>query len=235
VERCRAWRCGLGRTKRTPVAIWYAWTSDSVIQDCEAWDNHPSGGSADGGGFDLDGGCTRCVLQNNYSHHNEGAGYLLCTWDPGEWPTRGSLCRYNLSVDDGLSNGYSGIVVWQAEDSRVYYNTSVSFGTSPLRFMQQGKGNQFSHNVFAELSGEPVAMLKSDYDVRGNRFQDNLFWSSTGHASFNLPDQTFGSLPDFEAWSGGKGDRFVDPQFVDPKAGNYRSRLSGYGYAKAAP
>jgi hypothetical protein len=35
-------------------------------------------GSEDGQGFDLDNCCVNTIFQNNYAHHNEGGGLLIC-------------------------------------------------------------------------------------------------------------------------------------------------------------
>ncbi|MGE5599712.1 MAG: right-handed parallel beta-helix repeat-containing protein, partial [Bacteroidota bacterium] len=123
IEHCKAWRTGVGRTRRTPVGIWYYVAARCVIQHCESYDNHTAGGSADGGGFDLDGGCVDCTMQYNYSHDNDGAGFLICSYNPADAPCVRCVTRFNLSVNDGRANDYASILFWQADDCVTHNNT----------------------------------------------------------------------------------------------------------------
>ena len=68
VERCIAHSNGgtNGHLGGGPFAIW-AWNANAVrIAHCVAYNNfngHPAGNSNDGGGFDLDGGTSNCVVE----------------------------------------------------------------------------------------------------------------------------------------------------------------------------
>ena len=115
-----------------PVGIW-TWNSDNVlIQFNESYANKTSS-NYDGGGFDLDGGVTNSVVQYNYSHDNDGAGFLVTTyWDSGD--SLNNVIRYNLSENDGLKNGYAGILILRdnykeigkIENLYIYNNTIIS-------------------------------------------------------------------------------------------------------------
>jgi len=83
-----------------PVGIWTSGATGVVIQYCESYNNKT--GSADGGGFDLDGACTNCTVQYCYSHGNAGPGILVFAYSGGN--NSGSLVRYNISQNDGQSN-----------------------------------------------------------------------------------------------------------------------------------
>ena len=76
-----------GRLGNAGVGIWTHDSTRILIQYNESFDNHTSG-DADGGGFDLDGGVTHSIMQHNYSHDNDGAGYGLF-----EYAERPSLVR----------------------------------------------------------------------------------------------------------------------------------------------
>ena len=131
VEYCLAFDNGwdMPRQGNGPVGIW-GWDCDRLtIQHCISHDNKTAPGAADGGGFDLDGGATRSILQYNLSYHNHGCGYLLCQY-PGAGVWKDNICRYNVSVDDGLANHFSGIYFWAGDqgisDAHVYNNVVVN-------------------------------------------------------------------------------------------------------------
>ncbi|MEM7656427.1 MAG: right-handed parallel beta-helix repeat-containing protein [Bacteroidota bacterium] len=127
IERCIAHHNGAENSFQGggPVGIW-AWDSrKAVIQHCESHHNQ-TGSSKDGGGFDLDGGAVESVLQYNYSHDNEGAGYLMAEYD-GARPLQHCVIRYNISENDGRKNSYAGIMLWRGlgvlSDIDIYHNT----------------------------------------------------------------------------------------------------------------
>jgi hypothetical protein len=53
--------------------------------------------------FDIDGGCTNCVLQYNYSHDNEGSGFQSGPF-AGCSPLGDNTIRYNISENDAKKN-----------------------------------------------------------------------------------------------------------------------------------
>jgi hypothetical protein len=105
-----------------PVGIW-AWDADRVVIQRNRSHHNRVAGRKDGGGFDLDGGVSNSVVQNNTSWENDGAGYLLFQFAYAR-PFRGNLVRGNVSRDDGRRNGYAGIHAFgDLRDTRVYGNT----------------------------------------------------------------------------------------------------------------
>ncbi|UOQ68223.1 right-handed parallel beta-helix repeat-containing protein [Hymenobacter volaticus] len=82
IERCEAHHNGAlnANANGGPVGIWGWNCNNLVIQYCESHHNQ-TGTTKDGGGFDLDGGCTNSVLQYNYSHDNDGPGYLVAQYE----------------------------------------------------------------------------------------------------------------------------------------------------------
>jgi hypothetical protein len=217
VEYCTAFRTGLGTCKRSPVGIWFAWAKDSVIQFCESFDNHTAGNKADGGGFDIDGGCTGCVLQYNYSHDNDGAGYLLCSWDPKEWPSTDCVCRYNLSINDGLANDYASIEFWQAQKFLVHNNTCVTRKASPLKFISADcEGHVIANNLFVVDSEADHPVVKSAFDISRNHFSNNLYWAKGGRLHFEVQEKHYRHLADFEKLVHGKDEVSLDPGFRGP-------------------
>jgi hypothetical protein len=214
IDHCTAFRTGIGITKRSPVGIWYAWATRCVIQFCESYDNHTAGNTADGGGFDIDGGCTDCIMQYNYSHDNDGAGYLICSWDTEKYPIKGIICRYNLSLNDGLANDYGSIHFWQAWDSHVYNNTCVARQASPVKFMTSSRNITLANNIFFVDSSEDRAIIKSDHDIRTSTFRNNLYFRNNGGVRFELPEGELASFESFVKHVGSEGEKSEDPLFA---------------------
>jgi hypothetical protein len=123
IERCVAsdngWRCD--SREGGPVGIWTHDSNAVVIQHNRSSRNR-TGGRFDGGGFDLDGGVTNSVMQYNYSHDNEGAGFLLAQYESAR-PFFGNVVRHNVSWNDGRRNSYGAIHLFgDMADTKIYDN-----------------------------------------------------------------------------------------------------------------
>lgn len=127
VQKCEAYENGKNNTfaDAGPAGIW-AWDSKNVlIEKCYAHHNRTT--THDGGGFDLDGGVVNGIMQYNYSHDNDGPGFLVAQYT-GARKMRNLAIRYNLSERDGRG---LGILVWSgdpaysgtAKNIDVYNNT----------------------------------------------------------------------------------------------------------------
>ena len=189
IEHCTAWRTGIGRCQRTPVGIWLFIARRCIIQHCESYDNHTAGGKADGGGFDLDGGCIDCIMQYNYSHDNDGAGFLVCSWDPAIAPTLRCTTRFNLSVNDGRANDYASLQFWQADACQTYNNTCITRISSCLKFASPTSDLLFANNLFIIDSDRDIALVKASFPMTSNRFEHNLHWRRGGAARFEVGDR----------------------------------------------
>jgi len=236
-----------------PVGIW-AWDSNAVtIQYNESYDNQTNS-TADGGGFDLDGGSTNCVMQYNYSHGNAGAGYGLFQFK-GARPWGYNTVRYNVSENDGRKNGYGAITAWgynstSLQNAEVYNNTlyvSPSSGGSPKAvYIESGTQNlHFRNNVLQVAGGLQLAYIKGTQT--GLLFQGNDYWSSGGAFSIKQFTKTYTSL---SAWRKGTGQETlsgtavglnVDPLLANPGGGGTIGNpdnlytLSAYQLASASP
>lgn len=115
ITHCMAYNNGV--TGRGGAGIW-AWDANHVIiEHCEAHHNRTLG--SDGDGFDLDGGVSNSIMQYNYSHDNDGAGFLVWQFDYAR-PKRNNVIRYNVSENDSRQhNGYYGVVAIGGGDSTV--------------------------------------------------------------------------------------------------------------------
>jgi hypothetical protein len=215
IERCTAWRTGIGRTRRTPVGIWFFQALRCVIRLCESFDNHTAGGKADGGGFDLDGGAVDCSMLGNYSHDNDGAGYLVCSYDPVNAPCTGCSTLGNVSVNDGRANDYGAILFWQAHHCRTERNLCVTRISPGLKFTSETHGNVFADNVFVVDTRSDVAVLKSTFPVDGNTFRGNRWWRTGGRPRFELPGHRRLDLRGYARLTGATGERVTNPGWED--------------------
>lgn len=83
--------------------IW-PWSCDNAVVQYNIVSDHKS--QVDGYGFDSDWNSNNSVFQYNLSYNNDGGFLLIC--NSGGWPTdwsignRGTIIRYNLSINDGL-------------------------------------------------------------------------------------------------------------------------------------
>src|SRR5207237_1575928 len=87
------------------VGIWAYESRMIIIQHNESFNNRTAG-PTDGGGFDLDGGMVDSVMQDNFSHGNDGAGFGLYQYRGASSWERNTVCR-NLSLDDGRQNRHA--------------------------------------------------------------------------------------------------------------------------------
>ncbi|MCE2401512.1 right-handed parallel beta-helix repeat-containing protein [Candidatus Poribacteria bacterium] len=125
IEHCEAYEngklndCEVGG----PVGIW-TWDSNRVLIQFNKSHHNRTGSSKDGGGFDLDGGVRNSIVQYNYSHDNDGAGYLLAQFE-GAKVFHNNVIRYNMSKNDGRKNSYGGIHFWSTGANGGIRNTTI--------------------------------------------------------------------------------------------------------------
>ncbi len=191
-----------------PVGIW-AWDANKVtIQFNEVY-NMSAGRGCDGGGFDLDGGITNSVMQYNYSHDNDGPGYLVAQF---EWarPMVNNVVRYNISENDGRKNNYKGITLWVADknnnggnqDLLVYNNTIYAdrrFAPTGggLRIMSANHRNiSFHNNIFYTVNG--AALIEATDTTNQLAFSNNFFYSHNSEPLIQWGDTVFTSLVAFK-------------------------------------
>jgi hypothetical protein len=199
IDNCLAYENGAFNNSSAggPVGIWMWVCKDAVIEHCESHHNH-AGLDKDGGGFDIDGGCSNCAIQYNYSHDNEGAGYLLAEYGAG-LPFANNTVRFNISQNDGRKNGYGGIGFWGVSkafkvnntyvyNNTVYINDTGLVNGTPAAVLAMG--NNFSHvlltnNVF--ITGGKARMLNSDtpLDTAAIYFVRNNYYATNGSYAFN--------------------------------------------------
>ena len=113
-----------------PIGIW-TWDSNRVLIQMNESHHNRTSSNKDGGGFDLDGGVRNSIVQYNYSHDNDGAGFLLAQFD-GAKSFHNNVIRYNLSENNGQRNTYGGVHLWSTgsnggiRNTTIYQNTIIS-------------------------------------------------------------------------------------------------------------
>jgi len=217
-----------------PVGIWSGVANRVTIQYCESYNNR-TGQSVDGGGFDFDGGVTNSVMQYNYSHGNDGAGYLLYTYKGSPQTFRNNVLRYCISENDGRRHGYAGIFVGNdgsgVSDLEIYHNTvyispAADGGVSKVVLVYGTTNVHFRNNIFLTAGGVPLVEARAEQ--KGLVFQGNDYWPSPGSGGtfcIKWAGASFGSLDPWRAATGQEKNATantglsVDPQLADPGKG----------------
>ena len=224
IAGCLAWGNGFEcRSERGgPVGIWVHACDRAVIEGCESFGNGSS--LRDGGGFDLDGGCTESVLRRNFSHDNQGPGFLVYTYAGAPYADRDCRVEGNISWNDGRKGtGYGGLQVGSESGCRIEGlwlsdNLILSPPGSVASVKIQG------HHVHAICSNNVVVAAPygvlcsvSGFDHR-LRFLNNRFWRPDGRPVFLVDTQW--PVPTLEQWAAtnpkdlrivAEGNRFEDP------------------------
>jgi hypothetical protein len=227
VEYCEAYNNGWLNAWNGggPVGIWGYSSNKLVIQYSESHHNK-SGTAKDGGGFDIDGGCTNCTLQYNYAHNNEGPGYLIAQY-PEAPEMKGVVIRFNISENDARGGNHGAIHLWSAgsnggiQGADIYNNTiyvSPSENATPKAvYVQSGGVHQASfRNNIIYTQGE-VPLLVAD-TTANMRFEGNNYWVGEGNFIIRWGATTFASL---EAWRDATAQEVIDGKatgyFVKPR------------------
>ena len=213
IGRSLAWNNGLQNDHPSgPIGIW-TWDSNRVvIEGNEAWGNGSR--TRDGGGFDLDGGATNCVLRRNVSHDDDGSGFLVYQF-AGARPMHDNLVEDNVSTNDGRSNG-GGLVVGGGAVRTTFARNMVEVGPRDpgapagdgpygIHVVRDGATNvdtTFTDNVIATRDGVPLVVVPEPSRQTRLSFTGNTYDSGGAAVSIVWGDATYASV---EAWSAATG------------------------------
>jgi hypothetical protein len=234
IEYCEAYNNGWlnASTSNGPAGIWGYRCNKLIIQKNESHHNK-TGTTKDGGGFDLDGGCTNSIMQYNYSHNNDGAGFLLAQYTNAP-VMKGLIVRYNISENDGRKNDYGGIHLWSSgsnggvQDAQIYnntvYMTASASGTPKAVMVRSGgfKNTRIRNNIFQTTGGAEIVRLNTTSDVR---FEGNDYWSTGATFRIIWAGKTYSSLTAWRTATGQEKSSGVavgyslDPALTDPGKG----------------
>lgn len=208
IQYCEAhnngWLCNFAGG---PVGIWVWDSNNAIIQFNESHHNLTGSTSVDGGGFDLDGGVRNSVMQYNYSHDNDGAGFLAAQY-PGAAPFFNNTIRYNISQNDGRGHDHGGIQVWNGgsgiENLQIYNNTiyisPASTGSpSAVRIIYNVSNVNFYNNIFITSGGVHLINM---YQAVGFSFKGNNYYAEDGLFRITWGTTTYTSFP---SWRDGTG------------------------------
>lgn len=255
IENCVAHHNGGANTHcGGPGGIWAYDCNHVIIQHCESYRNS-SGSGCDGLGFDLDGGMVNSVLQYNYSHDNDGAGYLLGQYDNAR-PWSNNVVRYNISENDGRTNS-GGITLFKGPNSsmngcKIYHNTvfisasttNSGAGAFTITDWNTGiNGIEVYNNIFQTSGGAYLVNVPLGYNAV---FAGNLYWSSG--SAFRIRYQGIDHTT-LSAWRGASGNEQLgstltgltaDPLLTNTAAGVIAwpaapSTLNGYMTSPGSP
>ncbi len=215
IENCVAHHNGASNTHcGGPGGIWVYDCNGITIQHCESYSNS-SGSGCDGLGFDLDGGMQNSVLQYNYSHDNDGAGFLLGQYDNAR-PWANNVVRYNISENDGRTNA-GGITLFKGVNTtmngcKIYSNTiyTSSSASNPgvgaftvIDWNTGITGIEVYNNIFQTTGGASLVDIPVGYDAF---FAGNLYWSTGGVFKINYHGTNYSSVA---AWRNASGKEQV--------------------------
>lgn len=241
IDHCAAWHNGAanGSTEGGPVGIWTDESNKVTIQFSESYENR-TGGAADGGGFDLDGGVTNSIVQYNYSHGNDGAGYLVWSYGGAVHPLAHNVIRFNISENDGRKHRYGGIHIGTSggvvDDIEAYNNTVFMTAGAAGAGAPGGKSDRhkaaqprdiwvggserntqirFWNNLLISDGGAPLIEIEPGQDVA---FQANDYWATGGKFIFIDGGARYASLEQWRAGAGRESLRDAPAGLaVDPK------------------
>ena len=226
-----------------PVGIWAYDANDVRIQLNESYGNR-TGATVDGGGFDLDQNVTNSIVQYNYSHDNDGPGYMLAHGSAAASHSD-NVIRYNISQNDRRKNSGGAIEVWGGvRRADVYHNTvyvgaptggaiaavklvdaPLAVGPSALHF----RNNILYATATIPLLGTANSQLGATADIR---FEGNDWYQEGADGTFLWGGVRYGSLA---AWRTATGQETVgstavgtavNPGMVSPGGGVAGARLS---------
>jgi hypothetical protein len=211
VERCEVHDNGGPNSRGNVGGVYVANSTAVVVQYNEAYNNH-TGNTADGDGFDLDWDTIDCTLQYNYSHNNDGVGFLLIgnnVFHQTYPPQTGNTVRYNVSENDARNNSYGAISVVGPVDSAEIYNNTIyvdpaSSGspTCVAFYNWVGSGVHFRNNLFQVTGGLNLVNTNGTQAGTDLLFQGNDYYSTGTPFHINYNGVDYGNLPDWRTATG---------------------------------
>jgi hypothetical protein len=234
-----------GRIRNARVGCWTWDSENTTIQFNESHHNMTPLNDAkarDGAGFDLDLGTEDGMIQYNWSHDNQGEGYLFVSWPVGFGYERGvshnAQMRYNIGERDGkkLAGGISvfgGVAPLVVYNNTIYYEPDRLAGTE----MFNGEGGPLTTSIWGK-SGKPEARVYNNIFITNGRknpaaasnnlwtdgagtfaFDNNLWWRAEGGVRFQWADSAIASWSDWQANGFDPASLNTDPLVAGPLGG----------------
>jgi len=152
---------GLGpSTGGGPFGIW-AWEARGVTLQYNLVYRQKTSSSLDGGAYDLDGGCSNCILQYNYSYQNDGPAIGIIQFQDAS-PLVNSIVRYNISENDCRKTTQG--IIYVGEFSEPYGISGADIYANTVFVSPNVTGGK-----------PPVVSVQNNDDIAGVRLRNNLF------------------------------------------------------------
>jgi hypothetical protein len=234
-----------GRLRNARVGCWTWDSENTTIQFNESHHNMTpltNNKARDGSGFDLDLGTENGMLQYNWSHDNEGEGFLLMSWPVGYGYSRGEShniqMRYNLSERDGKKLGggitvFGGVAPGVICNNVIYYEPDRLAGTD----MFNGEGGAITTSIFGK-SGKPDLRIYNNLFITNGRtnpaairnslwtdgagtftFDNNLWWQVEGGLRIQWANTMLTAWSEWRAKGYDPNGLNTDPAVVDAWGG----------------
>jgi hypothetical protein len=192
------------------VGLWAFDATRVNFQNDESYDNK-SAGNGDGDGFDFDHGVTDSIMQQDYSHGNVGAGFLIATTG-GSSNDNGDTIRYCISDFNGAGIYIQTLADVPLLNANIYNNTVLTgdtTGSGNLAMVVAGDSTATDsvnvlNNIFYSAGPDPLVLITAvEPDVH---FEGNDYWLAGAPGSFAVTFNavTYTSLADWSAASGGE-------------------------------
>lgn len=171
------------RAKDNAVGIWPHSSDNTVIQYNEVAYTKNVNWANDGQSFDIDGNCNNTIIQNNYSHDNEG-GFMLVISDAINEKSRmttNSIIRNNLSVNDGNNRrrlfNFALVTDHTNVSGNIFYNQSAEPFKMELVDIEHGipKDIVFENNLFLYKGGVTGVFTKTAEQYSAITWKNNAF------------------------------------------------------------
>ena len=143
-----------------PYGIW-TWESRFVTIQYNLVYNQKTSNTLDGGGYDLDGGSSNCVLQYNYSYNNEGPAIGIIQFQDAS-PLVNSVVRYNISENDCRKTTQG--ILYVGEFSEPYGINGADI-----------YGNTFFVSTNPKGGNPPIISVQNNDDIANVRLRNNIF------------------------------------------------------------
>jgi hypothetical protein len=189
-------RCAYnGRIRNSSVGCW-SWDSKHVVIQFNEADHNmtplTNGNTSDGGGFDLDLGSVDSVMQYNWSHDNQGEGYLVDSWPIGYGykccTSKNITVRYNISERDGQKDS-GGIAIYGGVKPAWIYNNTVYYVSARPADSILGTGGDLVSSTDHEMAGLPDVTVYNNVFISDgtlNPLADDTEVDTDGHGSFTF-------------------------------------------------
>ncbi|SFH03934.1 right-handed parallel beta-helix repeat-containing protein [Pedobacter insulae] len=171
------------RAKDNAVGIWPHSSDNTIIQYNEVAYTKNQDWSNDGQSFDIDGNCNNTIIQNNYSHDNEG-GFMLVISDAinaKSMMTKNSIIRNNLSINDGNNRkrlfNFALITDSTLVSNNVFYNDTKDSVKIELIDVEHAipKHIVFEKNIIQYYNGAQAIFTKSEEQYNAITWNENTF------------------------------------------------------------